>query len=192
MLWDNFDLEFQFMLYLRVLLLAAFLTIATVGSSQKTDSTTFKIRIEAGPQVSIPINPALKTTQSIGFGATARAAYYFTDKISSGVRVNYDYFIGKKYEQNGVKDNYYNLTWTSVMANLQFELGNYFFAGGDAGLGLLSIRGDVNAAFNASFYAGYTIKTKKNNIGIVLCWTQAKKPTSYFESLGLRGQYNFN
>ena len=180
------------MLRYRVLLLIVFLVANTVCFSQKNDSTTFKIRIEAGPQFSIPINPSFKNTHSFGMGATGRAAYYFTDKISSGIRVNYDYFIGKKYELNGVKDNYYNLTWTSVMGNLQFELGERFFAGGDIGLGLLSTKGDVNAAFNASLYGGYIIPTMKNDFGIVVCWSQAKKPTTYFSSLGLRVQYNFN
>lgn len=180
------------MLHYRFLLLTVFLGTGIICLPQKNDSSAFKIRVEAGSQLSLALNPAFSKTHSVGIGATARAAWYFTNKISSGVRVNYDYFVGKKYEQNGIKDNYYNLTWTSVMGNLQFELGNNFFAGGDAGLGLLSIRSDVNAAFNASFYAGYSIKTKKNNIGIALCWSQAKKPSSYFETLGLRAQYNFN
>ena len=78
------------------------------------------------------------------------------------------------------------------MGNLQFELGERFFAGGDIGLGLLSTSSDINAAFNASLYGGYSIPTKKNDFGIVVCWSQAKKPAAYFSSLGLRVQYNFN
>ena len=180
------------MLRCRVLLVITFLVANSTCFSQKNDSSSFKIRIEAGPQFSIPVNPAFNNTHFLGMGATARAAYYFSHKISSGIRVNYDYFIGKKYELNGVKDNYYNLTWTSVMGNLQLEMGERFFAGGDIGFGLLSARGDVNAAFNTSLYCGYAIPTKKNDFGIVVCWSQAKKPTSYFSSLGLRVQYNFN
>lgn len=178
--------------YLRYLWILFFLVIIIPCFSQKNDSTIFKIRIEAGPQFSFPLNPYFKNTQSFGMGATARAAYYFNNTFSAGIRVNYDYFIGKKYKINGTTDNYFNLTWTSAMGNVQFDVTDHFFAGGDVGLGLLSINGNVNAAFNSSLYTGYNIHTNKNDFGIVIAWSQAKKPTTNFSSMGLRVQYNFN
>lgn len=166
--------------------------MAYSGITQKVNPPASKMKFDIGPQFSFPLNTSFKETHSFGFGASSRSAYYFTNEISAGIRINYDYFIGKKYTTYGVEDRHYNITWTSLLANLQYDFDKNIFLGGDAGIGLLSIKGSSNSTFTTSLYAGKAIKLKKSSVGIALFWTQVRQSTNRDEAAGLRATYRFN
>ena len=150
------------------------------------------MKFDIGPQFSYPINNSFNNTHSIGLGATSRAAYYFTNEISTGIRVNYDYFLARKYAGAGNEDQYFNLTWTSFLANFQYDFKKNIYIGGDAGLALLSILGHTSSMFNTSLYIGKAVKFSKSTVGISLYWTQARESGSRDETIGLRAAYRFN
>lgn len=175
-----------------LLILTAVLFIAFAGATQRVKAPASKMKFDIGPQFSLPINPSFKKTHSIGLGATSRAAYYFTDEISAGIRVNYDYFLGRKYSNGAVTDRYFNLTWTSFLANFQYDFKKNIFIGGDAGVGLLGIRGNTNSMFNSSLYIGSAFQVLKSSMGVALHWTQARESASRDETIGVRFLYRFN
>ncbi|HET9057132.1 MAG TPA: hypothetical protein VFN30_09835 [Chitinophagaceae bacterium] len=169
------------------------LLIVVLGvSSQRVKAPASKMKFDIGPQFSYAINTSFNKTHSMGLGATTRAAYYFTPEISTGIRVNYDYFLGRKYTVNNVNDRYFNLTWTSFLANFQYDFDKNIFIGGDGGLGILSIKGDATSMFNSSLYIGKAVKFSKSSMGISFFWTQAREAGSRDETIGLRAHYRFN
>ncbi len=173
-------------------MLGVLLTIVAATTAQKVKPPASKMKFDIGPQFSYPLNPSFNRTHSIGLGATSRAAYYFTSEISTGIRVNYDYFLGREYNNAGISDRHYNLTWTSFLANFQYDFNDGFYIGGDAGIGFLSIKGNTNSMFNTSLYTGKAFKMIKSTGGISLYWTQARESSSRDETLGLRFHYRFN
>lgn len=170
------------------ILLISFL-FKSYGQQAKPSSS--KIKFEIGPQFSMPLNENFRTTHYLGFGATSRAAYYFTDEISTGIRINYDYFLGKKYE-SPTPDRYFNVTWTSLLVNFQYDLKKEFYFGGDAGIGIININGITNSSFNTSVYFGKAVTVFKTSIGMAIYWTQARESTSRNETLGLSAAFRFN
>jgi hypothetical protein len=174
------------------LLFMAFLCTGFITAAQKVKHPASKMKFDIGPQFSYPINNSFNTTHSIGIGATSRAAYYFTNEISTGIRVNYDYFIGRKYSNGQISDRHYNLTWTSFLANLQYDFDKNIFIGGDAGIGLLSQNDNTNSMFNSSLYIGYAFKILRSSMGVTLYWTQARESSSRDETIGVRLCYRFN
>lgn len=176
---------------LRILTFFLLLSFSLIGAGQQVKAPASKMKFDIGPQISYPLNSDFHTTHSIGFGATSRAAYYFTDEISTGIRVSYDYFISRKYSGPSV-DTYYNLTWTSFLANFQYDFPKNIYVGGDAGVGLLSIKGSSNSMFNTSLYIGKAVKFAKSTLGIGLNWTQARESSDRNETVGLRAAYRFN
>ena len=175
-----------------LLLLTAILVIQYTVPAQQVKAPASKMKFDIGPQFSYPINASFNRTHGIGLGASSRAAYYFTDEISTGIRINYDYFLGRKYVNNGVTDRWYNATWTSFLANFQYDFKGNVYIGGDAGLGLISIRGNTGSAFNSSLYMGSAFRFLKSHIGTSFYWTQARQSSIRYETTGLRLRYRFN
>lgn len=175
--------------------LAATIILLTVclfkSNGQQVKSSSSKMKFEIGPQFSLPLNENSRTTHYLGLGATSRAAYYFTDEISAGIRINYDYFLGKKYVSPD-PDRYFNVTWTSLLANFQYDLKKEFYFGGDAGIGIINVNGLSNSSFNTSLYFGKAITVLKTSLGLSIYWTQARESTNRNETLGLRAVFRFN
>jgi hypothetical protein len=180
------------MLNKRLVILTALMFTGITCICQKVKPPASKMKFDLGPQLSLPLNPSFNKTHSVGIGATSRAAYYFTPDISAGIRVNYDYFLGSKYVYGTVTDRYFNLTWTSFLANFQYDFEKNIFIGGDAGLGILSVNGDATSMFNSSLYFGKAFVFKKSTIGFSFYWSQAREPGTRDETIGLRAHYRFN
>lgn len=180
----------MFMIRLSIITLLLALTVFK-GIAQQVKPPSSPMKFDLGPQFSVPLNNAFSTTHSMSFGLTSRAAYYFAQDISVGVRINYDYFLGKSYTGPN-EEKYYNLTWTSLLANFQYDFEKGVYIGGDAGFGLLNVRGSTSSTFNTSLYFGKAVKMLKSTVGFTVYWTQAREATARDEALGLRVAYRFN